>query len=52
MKRFLSYIPFAGVLTITVGLIYIFALTSSLGTLSLIVPSIITIPYTLDLIQE
>ena len=52
MKRFLSYIPFAGVLTITVGLIYIFALTSSLGVISLIVPSIISIPYTLELIQE
>ena len=52
MKKILSYVPFFGSLSITICLLYVFALTGSLGNLALSIPFVITTVITKELIIE
>lgn len=52
MKKIISYVPFFGSLSITICLLYVFALTGSLGNLALTIPFVIATILTKELIIE
>ena len=52
MKKVLSYLPFACSLSITICLLYAFALTGLLGNLALTIPCVIATILTKELIIE
>ena len=52
MKKIISYVPFFGSLSITICLLYVFALTGSLGNLALTIPCVIATILTKELIIE
>ena len=52
MNKLLSYIPFAGVLSLDICLIYAYALTGSIGFLPLMTVGIFALVLTIELIKE
>jgi uncharacterized membrane protein len=52
MNKLLSYIPFFGVLSLDLCIIYAYALTGSIGFLPLITVGIYALILTIELIRE
>ena len=52
MRKLLSYLPFASVLTTNISLLLMFALTGQLGYLSLLVAALFALINSLKLIIE
>ena len=52
MNKLLSYIPFAGVLSLDLCIIYAYVLTGCVGFLPLIITGIFTLILTIEIIKE
>ena len=52
MKKIITWVPFLGALTINMCIIFAFGITGSLGTIALLVPAIIALVLTHQMIQE
>lgn len=52
MRKILSYLPFASVLTTNISLLFMFAITGQLGYLSLLVAALFALINSIKLIIE
>tara|TARA_Y100001938_G_C7910208_1_gene339223 strand:+ start:203 stop:361 length:159 start_codon:yes stop_codon:yes gene_type:complete len=52
MKKIMSYVPFIGSLSITITVVFAFALSGSLGFLALVIPCTIATILTIELIER
>jgi len=52
MKKILSYVPFTCVLFIDIAIMHVYSLTGSLGMLSLMIPGVLTLVLTLEMIND